>query len=82
MRASHTGPLTAAHWMDSGQALQKNLGMDLTREEAQRAAQACRVAAVRAEVDANRQSSLTVRQIFENDARAYAALAAKLTRMG
>jgi len=54
--------------------------INLSNSELQNAAQACRIAAVQAEQDAAKQSSPSVRAIFEASIARFQALAEKLER--
>jgi hypothetical protein len=54
--------------------------IDLAPDELQDAAQAARVAAVQAEKDAERQSNLSIRAMFDNTARRFRELAARFER--
>ena len=55
--------------------------IDLAPDELQDAAQAARVAANQAEADAEKQSSPSIRAMFDNSARRFRELAARFERV-
>ena len=55
--------------------------INLASDELQDAAQAARVAAAQAEADAEKQSSPSIRAMFDNSARRFRELAARFERV-